>query len=179
MIGSFLNHVKICLNVICLPSDKADYKLIVLYSMIALVQRVNRGKVNIDGRPYAQIGHGYVVLVGIFKEDSEKDILKLADKIAHLRIMADKAGKMNKSILETGGEILLVPQFTLCADTDGRRPSFTRAKNPKEAKKLFELLVKKIEEKNINVKTGKFGAYMEVTIVNDGPVTILFDSRSI
>ncbi len=94
--------------------------------------------------------------------------------------MSDENGKMNKSIIETKGEILLVSQFTLCADvTGGRRPSFIKAKEPKEAERLYLLLVKKLKEKNIVVKTGKFGSYMEVQIVNDGPVTIIIDSKEI
>ncbi len=148
--------------------------------MLALIQRVTQSKVIIENKVFSEISRGYIILLGIFEEDNEGDVSKLADKIANLRIMSDSEGKMNKSILETSGEILLVSQFTLCADTSGgRRPSFIKAKKPQEAKTLYELLALKLEEKNIPVKTGEFGAYMDVQIFNDGPITILLDSQKI
>ena len=146
--------------------------------MIALIQRVSQAKVSIDKKVYSQIGQGYVILLGIFKEDTEKDVDKLAEKISTIRIMPDAKGKIDKSILDSKEEILLVSQFTLCADVrGGRRPSFINAKEPKEAERLYLLLAKKLEEKHIPVKTGKFAAYMQVQILNDGPVTIILDTK--
>jgi D-tyrosyl-tRNA(Tyr) deacylase len=148
--------------------------------MIAVIQRVTKGKVVISGKTYSETGPGYVILLGVFEDDNEEDVVKLTDKIAHLRIMSDEAGKMNKSIIDTKGEILLVSQFTLCADAaGGRRPSFIKAKKPEEAKKLYQLMVKKLKDENIPVRTGEFAAYMNVQIFNDGPVTIILDSKKI
>ncbi len=146
--------------------------------MIAIIQRVKKGSVKIEDKIFSQINHGYVILLGIFEDDNEIDLVKLTEKITNLRIMSDEEGKMNKSIIKTKGEILLVSQFTLCADVSGgRRPSFIKAKKPDEAKKLYDFFVQKLQEKNIPVKTGRFGEYMEVQIVNDGPVTIIVDSK--
>jgi D-tyrosyl-tRNA(Tyr) deacylase len=145
--------------------------------MICIIQRVTKGKVLVNGQVYSEIGKGYVILVGFCDKDTEDNVLKMSEKIVNLRVMADENGKMNLSIIDTKGEILLVSQFTLCADTSQRRPSFIKAKNPDDAKKLYELLTKKLQEKNIPVKTGKFGQYMDVEIVNDGPVTIILNSR--
>jgi len=145
--------------------------------MIAVIQRVKTAKVLINNQIYSQIKKGYTILVGFCQEDTQQSVEKMAQKIAHLRVMADENGKMNLSIIDTKGEILLVSQFTLCADTNQRRPSFLSAKNPKEAKKLYQLFVEKLQKKNIPVKTGKFGHYMTVEIVNDGPVTIIMDSK--
>ncbi len=148
--------------------------------MIALIQRVAMGKVRIANKTYSDIGHGYVILLGIFEDDNEQDVIKLVEKIPDLRIMGDEKRKMNRSILETKGAILVVSQFTLTADTSGgRRPSFIKAKEPGEAQKLYELFVHKLQEKRISVKTGKFGEYMEVQIYNDGPVTILLNSKDL
>ncbi len=148
--------------------------------MIAVVQRVTRGKVLVDDKVYSKIDKGYVILLGMFEDDDEQDVAKLTEKITTLRIMADSDGKMNLSIQDVKGEILAVSQFTLCADLSaGRRPSFIKAKNPEEAEKLYQLFVKKLEEKGLKVKTGKFGNYMEVQIFNDGPVTIIIDSKKL
>lgn len=148
--------------------------------MICIIQRVKKASVIINHKQYSAINHGYVILLGIFKDDSEPDVIKIAEKIANIRVMQDEQGKMNKSIIEVSGEILFVSQFTLCADVaGGRRPSFINAKEPKEAKKLYELLIEKLREKQIPVKTGKFGEYMEVQIINDGPVTIILDSKNL
>ena len=148
--------------------------------MIALIQRVSKGKVVISDKIYSETGPGYVILLGIFEGDNGKEVEKLIDKIINLRIMSDQEGKMNKSILETEGEVLVVPQFTLAADLSaGRRPSFIKAMKPDQAEKLYELFVKKLKEKNIAVKTGEFGARMEVQIFNDGPVTIIADSEKV
>jgi D-tyrosyl-tRNA(Tyr) deacylase len=145
--------------------------------MIAVIQRVKSGRVLIENKVYSQINHGYVILVGFCKEDNENIVSKMAEKIANLRIMADEKGKMNFNISQVKGEILLVSQFTLCADTSQRRPSFLRAEKPEIAKKLYQLLIEKLKEKNIPVKTGSFGNYMTVEIINDGPVTIILDSK--
>ncbi len=146
--------------------------------MIALIQRVTKGSVTIEDKLLSSIDHGYVVLLGIFKEDTEKDIEKLIPKILNLRIINDENGVMNKSILETNGELLVVSQFTLCADTKkGRRPSYINAMKPESAKILYELFVRQLSRENIPVKTGVFGGLMRVEVVNDGPVTILLDSN--
>lgn len=147
--------------------------------MIAVIQRVKKGSVTIEGKLFSSIEAGQVILLGIFQKDSEEDVKKMADKIVNLRIMSDENGKMNRSILDTKGEILLVSQFTLCADlTFGRRPSFIKAKEPGEAEKLYSLFIEKLKERGIDVKTGKFGNYMDVEIVNEGPVTIIVSSRA-
>ncbi len=146
--------------------------------MIVLIQRVRKGKVSVQKKIFSEIDKGYVILLGIFAEDTEKDVAKLVDKIINLRIMADEQNKMNKSILDTKAEILVVSQFTLAADLSaGRRPSFIKAKQPKEAEKLYKLFIAALMTKGIPVKTGQFGEYMEVTILNDGPVTIIVDSK--
>jgi len=146
--------------------------------MIAVVQRVKSGKVLVDEKIFSQINHGYVILVGFCQEDNENIVSKMAEKIANLRIMADENGKMNLNLSQVKGEILLVSQFTLCADTSQRRPSFINALNEEEAKKLYQFLIEKLREKNIPVKTGSFGNYMTVEIINDGPVTIILDSKN-
>ena len=140
--------------------------------MIAVIQRVTSGCVSIAGRKHCEILRGYVILLGVCKEDKDIDASHLADKITSLRIMSDKAGKMNLSIEQTKGEILVVPQFTLCADLSGRRPSFSNAKEPIEAKRLYSIFVEELEKK-VPVKTGEFAAMMEVSLVNDGPVTFI------
>lgn len=144
--------------------------------MITVIQRVTQGKVFVEDRLYSQIHKGYVILVGFCEEDNENDVVKMSNKIANLRVMADENGKMNLSIIDAKAEILLVSQFTLCGDVSQRRPSFIHAKKPDEAEKLYRLLIKKLKEKNIPVKTGKFGEYMDVQIYNDGPVTIILNS---
>src|SRR3990167_3724917 len=115
--------------------------------MLALIQRVSHGKVLIKKKTYSEIEKGYVILLGILKEDKEDDVIKLAQKIVNLRLMSDQKGKINKSILETKGEILIVSQFTLAADlSGGRRPSFINAMKPKEAEKIYHLFVEKLQE---------------------------------
>jgi len=146
--------------------------------MISIIQRVTQASVNIQEKEYSRINHGYCILVGIFEEDSTQDVMKSVEKILILRIMSDSEGKMNKSIIDTGGEILLVSQFTLCADiSGGRRPSFIKAKKPDEAKLLYEEMVTQFTARGISVKTGKFGHYMDLQIHNDGPVTIVVNSK--
>jgi D-tyrosyl-tRNA(Tyr) deacylase len=144
----------------------------------ALLQRVSSAAVTIEGAEVGRIGPGLCVLVGVATGDSEKDIDYLVPKIAGLRIFADEAGKFNLSLLDVKGEILLVSQFTLLADArHGRRPGFTDAAPPEMAERLFNLFVEKAKATGLKVATGRFQAYMQVEIVNDGPVTILLDSR--
>lgn len=148
--------------------------------MIALIQRVTKSSVTIDAKVFSGIGHGYAVLLGIYADDTDDDIKKIIPKIVHLRVMDDENGKMNRSILDTKGEILVVSQFTLCADvTQGRRPSYTQAMKPVEAKKMYDIFVEELKKTSVPVKTGEFGAMMEVQIYNDGPVTILIDSKKL
>lgn len=149
--------------------------------MRALIQRVTSGKVTIENKVISQIGKGYVVFLGMKEGDSEKEADSLADKIANLRVMSDENDKMNKSILDVGGEILVVSQFTLYADTKGgRRPSFITAAKPDLAKRLYEYFVDRLKTLGVkSVQTGEFGAYMRVEIANDGPVTILLDTEEL
>lgn len=146
--------------------------------MRALIQRVTSGKVTINDKLKSEIGKGYVVLLGVKEGDTEKQADLLAEKIVNLRVMSDENDKMNKSILDVGGEILVVSQFTLYADTNsGRRPSFRTAAKPVLANKLYEYFVAKLKALGVkSVQTGEFGAYMHVELVNNGPVTILLDT---
>ncbi|MBE3579663.1 D-aminoacyl-tRNA deacylase [Caldanaerobacter subterraneus] len=148
--------------------------------MRAVVQRVTRGEVRVDGEVVGAIGKGFVVLVGIAEDDTEEDIAYMADKLVNLRVFEDEEGKMNLSLLDVGGEMLLVSQFTLMGDVrKGRRPSFTSAKRPEEALLYFNKLVEEVRKKGVKVETGKFQAMMKVLIENDGPVTILIDSKKL
>lgn len=145
--------------------------------MKVLLQRCRNASVTVDGQVTGQIDHGYVLLVGITSTDSEKEINYLADKIAGLRLFEDEEGKMNHSIQEVRGSILSVSQFTLYADTrKGRRPSFIEAARPEIAKPLWELFNDKLRDKGFTVETGVFGAMMDVTFTNDGPVTIMLEA---
>lgn len=146
--------------------------------MRAVLQRVARAEVTVDGRQVASIGRGYVVLLGVTHDDTEADAQYLADKIASLRLFEDDAGKINLGITDVGGEVLVVSQFTLYADCrKGRRPSFTDAAPPDVADRLYQRVAGLLREAGLPVQTGVFGAYMSVSLVNDGPVTILLDSR--
>lgn len=147
--------------------------------MKALIQRVTAGKVRINDKVIGSIEKGYVILLGIKEGDSEKEADLLAEKIINLRVMSDENDKMNLSIKDADGEILVVSQFTLYADTTGgRRPSFIRAAKPELAEKLYLYFIDKLKQLGVkNVQTGEFGAYMTVEIVNDGPVTIMLDSE--
>ncbi len=148
--------------------------------MIALIQRVKTARVEVEGEVISEISKGYLILLGVLEDDNEEDAKKLARKIAFLRIMSDDKGKMNKDVKEARGEILVVSQFTLAADLSrGRRPSFVKAKNPKEAKELYESFVNELKNYQIPVKTGRFGEYMQVYLQNDGPVTIIADSKKL
>ncbi len=146
--------------------------------MKAVVQRVTQASVAIDGRIHSAIGRGVVVLLGVEVGDSEKDADFLAKKIGGLRVFEDADGKMNLSAREVGGAALVVSQFTLCGDCrKGRRPSFDKAAPPDEANALYEYFVAKLGEHDVSVKTGVFQAEMIVHIDNDGPVTLIIDSR--
>lgn len=145
--------------------------------MKALLQRVTEGKVSVAGEEVGRIGKGLVVFVGVADGDGEKDIEYLVQKLANLRIFGDDAGRFNLSALDIGGELLLVSQFTLMADTRrGRRPGFSDAAPPEKAEELFEKFVRQARATGLKVETGRFQQYMQVEIHNDGPVTILLDS---
>ena len=146
--------------------------------MRAVVQRVLRASVAVRDQITGEIGKGLMVLIGVEIGDGEKDAAYIAEKVQNLRIFEDDEGKMNRSLTDVGGAILAVSQFTLLGDTrDGRRPSFIRAERPAEADALYQHVVGVWREEGILVETGVFGAEMAVSLVNDGPVTILMDSR--
>jgi D-tyrosyl-tRNA(Tyr) deacylase len=145
--------------------------------MRAVIQRVSRAKVTVDGEITGEIGTGILVLLGVSREDSEKDALYLLEKTLNLRIFEDAEGKMNLSLLDNGGELMDVSQFTLYGDArKGRRPSFIEAAAPDEANRLYEFFVAEARKQIERVGTGRFQAMMDVELVNDGPVTILLDS---
>ena len=146
--------------------------------MRALLQRVSRASVTVDGKVVGQIGQGLLVLLGVGQGDSEIQVKTLADKIVYLRIFGDEEGKMNRSLLDIGGQALVVSQFTLYADTRrGRRPGFTAAASPSIAEPLVERFKKALANYGLTVAGGIFGAFMQVELVNDGPVTIWLDSE--
>jgi D-tyrosyl-tRNA(Tyr) deacylase len=141
--------------------------------MRVILQRVSRGSVTVEGRKIAQIGPGLVILLGIGPGDGEEQVRYLVEKIANLRIFEDQAGKMNLSLLDIGGEAIVVSQFTLYADTrKGRRPSFTDAAHPDIANPLVKRFAESLRARGVPTQTGEFGAHMTVEIDNDGPVTI-------
>ena len=147
--------------------------------MRVLIQRVSTASVTIDGHIVGHIAGGVLVLVGVTQGDTKDEAMWIANKIARLRIFEDEYGKMNLSLLETGGAALVVSQFTLYADTrKGRRPSFIRAATPSSAEPLVRYLADQISAKGIPVEHGEFGAYMEVSLVNDGPVTIWLEHEN-
>ena len=146
--------------------------------MRLVVQRVLESSVSVDGKVVGAIGKGYMVLVGVEVGDTPDDVRYCVEKTTGLRIFEDDAGKMNRSILDIGGAVLAISQFTLHGDArHGRRPSFIRAARPEQAEPLFEQLCRRIADKGIHVETGRFRTHMEVSLVNDGPVTILLDSK--
>ncbi|MDV3449304.1 D-aminoacyl-tRNA deacylase [Bacillus safensis] len=146
--------------------------------MRLVVQRVTNASVKVEEEITGAINEGYMVLVGVTHEDTEEDVLYLAEKLAHLRIFEDENGKMNRSLLDIKGSVLSVSQFTLYGDTrKGRRPNFMKAAKPDAANSLYECFNKTLREKGIHVETGRFGAMMDVTLTNSGPVTILIDSK--
>jgi D-tyrosyl-tRNA(Tyr) deacylase len=148
--------------------------------MRAVVQRVSEASVRVDGQVVGTIGPGLLVLLGVGRDDGETDAEYLAEKVLNLRIFADEAGQMNRSVLETGGAILAVSQFTLLGDArHGRRPGYTAAAAPETANRLYERFVTELRSSGLTVETGVFRAMMDVALVNQGPVTILLDSRKL
>lgn len=144
--------------------------------MKGLIQRVKSASVKIDGDIFSQINNGFLILLGVEKGDSEANADKLAEKVSKLRIFEDENDKMNLSIQDVSGEILVVSQFTLAGDCKkGTRPSFDKAELPQRANELYEYFVSKLKEYNIPTKTGKFGAMMDVELINDGPVTFMLE----
>ena len=148
--------------------------------MRCVVQRVTEAAVRIGGEVVGQTGRGFLLLIGVEAGDTAEDMDYIARKVPNLRIFEDEDGKMNRSLLDEGGEILAVSQFTLLGDArGGRRPSFITAARPEVADPMYEALVERSRSESIHVETGRFGADMKVSLVNDGPVTILLDSRKI
>ena len=146
--------------------------------MIAVLQRVTTGKVKIGDRIIGDIDNGLVILLGVHRDDKEEDIIFLADKVIGLRIFNDNNGKMNISLQDAEGSVLVISQFTLCGDwRKGRRPSFTKAADPDKGKLLYEGFIDAVRSRGINVETGEFGAAMDVSLVNSGPVTFVLDSH--
>ena len=148
--------------------------------MRGVVQRVKRAGVSADNRITGEIGKGILLLLGVEEDDEEKDLEYMVDKVPNLRIFEDEHGKMNKSLTDESGELLVVSQFTLFGDArKGRRPSFIRAAAADKAVPMYESFINKMREKGITVQCGEFGASMQVELINDGPVTILLDSKKI
>ncbi len=148
--------------------------------MRAVLQRVTRASVRVGGETVGEIGPGLVVLLGVARDDEERDALYLVEKVLSLRVFEDAEGRMNLSLAETGGALLVVSQFTLYGDVrKGRRPSWFDAAPPEHARTLYELFVAQARVRGARVETGSFQAMMEVELVNDGPVTILLDSRKL
>ncbi|MGD8970902.1 MAG: D-aminoacyl-tRNA deacylase [Desulfobacterales bacterium] len=147
--------------------------------MRAVIQRVKESIVSVDGREVGRIGHGMLVLLGVHRQDTDTAAKDLARKISHLRIFEDAGGKMNRSLLDTGGEMLVVSQFTLYGDCrKGRRPSFVEAAPPALAERLYNCFVGWVRQEGIVVETGRFRAMMAVSLVNDGPVTLILNSTT-
>lgn len=146
--------------------------------MKVILQRSKKASVTVDGKTTGEIPSGYVLLVGVTHDDSQKDVDYLAKKIAHMRLFEDEEGKMNRSILENGGSILSISQFTLYGDVKkGRRPSFVAAARPEVAEPLWDRFNQALRDQGLHVETGVFGAMMDVQLVNDGPVTIVLESN--
>jgi D-tyrosyl-tRNA(Tyr) deacylase len=144
----------------------------------AVAQRVSRAEVRVDGVAVGRISRGFVILLGVAKGDSASDAEFIEDRVAGLRVFADEAGKMNLALGAVRGELLVVSQFTLHADTSQRRPSFINAAPPEQARELYEYFLSLARRRGVKVETGRFGVHMEVELVNDGPVTIILDSRN-
>lgn len=148
--------------------------------MRAVVQRVTEASVKVDGKTIGQIGHGFLVFLGVYDDDTKDDIKYLADKITGLRVFEDENEKMNLNLADVSGELLVVSQFTLCGDCrKGRRPSFDKAGKPGHANEMYEEFIKYCKELNFTVQNGEFGADMKVSLLNDGPVTLLLDSKKL
>jgi len=146
--------------------------------MIAVLQRVTAGKVKVDNRIVGDIDNGLVILLGVHCDDKEEDVIFLVDKIIGLRIFNDNYGKMNISLKDADGSVLVISQFTLCGDwRKGRRPNFTKTADPDKGKLLYDRFIDAIRNKDINVETGEFGAAMDVSLINSGPVTFVLDSH--
>jgi len=147
--------------------------------MKALIQRVSSASVRVDGSVHGTIGTGLLLFLGIMKGDTEKDLDYLVKKVTGLRIFEDNEGKMNLSAREVNGNVLVISQFTLSADMKkGNRPSFDRAESPERANTMYELFMERLSSSGIHVEQGVFGKHMEISLVNDGPVTIMIDSRN-
>lgn len=148
--------------------------------MRAVIQRVSRASVTVDSERTGEIGAGLLVLLGIHKDDGEQEIKWMVDKIINLRIFEDNDGKMNRSLLDTNGAMLVVSQFTLYGDCrKGRRPGYSNAAPPTSAKHLYQQFIDTVKQKNISTASGRFQAHMDVELVNDGPVTLLLDSSKL
>jgi len=147
--------------------------------MRAVVTRVKSASVAIDGKTVGEIGVGFLVLLGVHEEDTEKEALKIADKICGLRIFEDENGKMNVNPADAGAKLLIISQFTLFADCKSRRPGFSHAARPELAVPLYELVIAECRKRGFRVETGVFAADMQVASVNDGPVTILLDTKEL
>ena len=145
--------------------------------MRAVLQRVRRASVTVDGRVVGVVGHGLLVLLGVGRDDTDRDVDYVAGKIRDLRLFADADGRMNRSVAEVGGAVLVVSQFTLFGDCRrGRRPSYSGAAAPERARELYEALLERLRLHGLPVQAGEFQAMMDVELVNDGPVTVLLDS---
>jgi D-tyrosyl-tRNA(Tyr) deacylase len=141
------------------------------------LQRVSEASVQVDGEQVGAIGHGVLVLLGIGQQDTSHEVKQLVDKIVNLRIFADEQQKMNLSLLDVGGQMLVISQFTLWGDCrKGRRPSFVEAADPELAEPLYEEFVEEVRSRGVTAETGRFGAMMQVSLVNDGPVTLVIES---
>lgn len=147
--------------------------------MRVVVQRCKDAKVTVNGEVTGEISYGFVLLVGVTHDDTEEDVKYLVEKVAHLRIFEDEEGKMNRSLLDVGGGILSISQFTLYGDCrKGRRPNFMEAAKPEQAERLYHAFNASLKEKGIQVETGVFGAMMNVSFTNEGPVTLIIDSKN-
>lgn len=145
-----------------------------------VVQRVRRASVAVNGETIAEIGPGFLLLVGVGQEDTEREVERVADKVAVLRVFEDDEGKMNRSAADVGGSMLAVSQFTLYGDVSkGRRPSFVRAARPEAGERLYDHFVRHLRSRGFQVECGRFGAHMLVSLENDGPVTVLIDSEAL
>jgi D-aminoacyl-tRNA deacylase len=144
----------------------------------AVVQRVSKAEVRVRGQTIGKIGPGFVILLGVGRGDTEADADFIADRTVGIRVFADTAGKMNLALDAVGGSVLVISQFTLYADTSQRRPSFVNAAPPDQAQRLYDFFLSRLRARGVKVETGEFGAMMEVELVNDGPVTIILDSRN-